>query len=75
MASSIKVRTLVQRTRLILLVVYLGDLLLAFWLALGTWLPPTGEKGLWFHSALAAPLLGNLLVSQFLTNSSAWRQP
>ena len=67
MASSINVKTLGQRTRLILLVVYLGGLLLASWLALGTWLPPTSEKGLWFYSALAALLLGNLLVSPFFT--------
>jgi len=36
-------------------------------LSLNTWLPPTTEKGLWFYSALAALLLGNLLVTPFFT--------
>ncbi|MBN2224711.1 MAG: DUF87 domain-containing protein [Deltaproteobacteria bacterium] len=36
-------------------------------LALDSWIPPTGEKGLWFYAGLAALLLGNLLVSPFYT--------
>lgn len=56
-----------QRGRLIILVVYLAGLFVASWIALGTWLPPTSQRGLWFYSALAALLLGSLLVTPFFT--------
>jgi DNA helicase HerA-like ATPase len=36
-------------------------------IALGSWVPTTTEKGLWFYSGLAALLLGNLLVTPFFT--------
>jgi len=36
-------------------------------LALGSWVPPTSEKGLWFYSGLAAVLLGSLLITPFYT--------
>ncbi len=56
-----------QRTRLVILITYVLGLLVASKLALNTWLPPTTEKGVWFYSALAALLLGNLLVTPFFT--------
>ncbi len=56
-----------QRTRLIILVLYVIGLFGASKLALGSWLPPTSQKGLWFYSGLAALLLGNLLVTPFYT--------
>jgi len=60
-------RALSQRARLAILVLYVAGLVAASKLALGTWLPPTSEKGVWFYSALAALLLGNLLVTPFFT--------
>jgi hypothetical protein len=51
----------------LILVIYVGLLLGASQLALGSWLPPTSEKGVWFYSGLAALLLGNLLVTPFFT--------
>jgi hypothetical protein len=59
--------TIDQRGRLVILVLYLGGLLLASFAALGTLLPPTNQRGLWFYAALAALLLGNLLVTPFFT--------
>lgn len=56
-----------QRGRLIILVVYVIGLFAASWTAFGTWVPPAGERGLWFYAALAALLLGNLLVTPFFT--------
>jgi len=60
-------KSLSQPVRLFMLVIYVGLLLGASRLALGSWLPPTTEKGVWFYSGLAALLLGNLLVSPFFT--------
>jgi len=60
-------KTLGQRARLAILVLYVGGLLVASKVALGAWLPPTTERGVWFYSALAALLLGNLLVTPFFT--------
>ena len=54
-----------QTTRLAILGVYLSALLVASRLALGSWMPPASERGLWLYSGLAALLLGNLLVSPF----------
>lgn len=59
--------SLTQRTRLAILLLYVAGLLIASKLSLDTWLPPTTEKGVWFYSALAALLLGNLLVTPFFT--------
>lgn len=56
-----------QRGRLIILLMYLGGLLVASWAALGSWIPPTSERGIWFYAALAALLLGSLLVTPFFT--------
>lgn len=56
-----------QRGRLAILIIYLVGLFAASWGALGTWIPPTSEKGVWFYAALAALLLGSLLVTPFFT--------
>ena len=56
-----------QRGRLIILILYLVGLLLTSWAALGSWIPPTSERGIWFYAALAALLLGSLLVTPFFT--------
>lgn len=57
-----------QRGRLAILVLYLVGLAAASWAAHGTWMPPASERGIWFYSALAALLLGNLLVTPFFTS-------
>jgi hypothetical protein len=67
--------TLKQRTRLLILILYVVGLLITSRLALGAWLPPRSEKGVWFYSALAALLLGNLLVTPYFrkpTNSISY---
>lgn len=56
-----------QRGRLIILIVYLVGLFVASWAASGNWIPPTSGRGIWFYSALAALLLGSLLVTPFFT--------
>ena len=56
-----------QRGRLFILIVYLVGLFVASWAASGNWIPPTSERGIWFYSALAALLLGSLLVTPFFT--------
>lgn len=56
-----------QRGRLIILIVYLVGLFVASWAASGSWIPPTSGRGIWFYSALAALLLGSLLVTPFFT--------
>lgn len=56
-----------QKTRLAALFLYVGLLFCASKFALGYWLPPTSEKGLWFYSGLAALLLGNLIVTPYFT--------
>ena len=60
-------RALTQPARLLILVLYIVGLLVVSKAALGSWFPPTTEKGIWFFSALAALLLGNLLVTPFFT--------
>lgn len=54
-----------QPTRLAILATYVLVLVVASRVALGAWMPPTSERGLWFYSGLAALLLGNLLVTPF----------
>ncbi|MEN6414699.1 MAG: DUF87 domain-containing protein [Veillonellales bacterium] len=54
-----------QKTRLFVLVFYVGLLLGANFLAFGEILPLNGSKGLWFYSGLASILLGSLLVTPF----------
>ena len=58
-------KILSQRERLTVMAVYIAVLFLACNIALGSWIPPTNEKGLWFYSGLAAILLGSLLVTPF----------
>lgn len=53
--------------RLAILLVYLACLFLASRVGLGSWTPPTTDKGLWFYSGLASLLLGNLILSPFFT--------
>lgn len=57
-----------QKTRLVALFLYVALLFCASRVALGSWLPPTTEKGLWFYSGLAALLLGNLIVTPYFTS-------
>ena len=59
--------SLTQKARLGILLIYVVGLFITSKVALGAWLPPTTEKGVWFYSALAALLLGNLLVTPFFT--------
>lgn len=56
-----------QRGRLIILLLYLAGLLVASRTAMGSWIPPTSQRGIWFYAALAALLLGSLLVTPFFT--------
>lgn len=56
-----------QGARLIFLLIYVGVLFLVNWLAFGVWVPFPGNKGLWFYSAAASIILGNLLVTPFYT--------
>lgn len=56
-----------QRSRLVILFLYLAALFVASKLALDSWYPPSTEQGLWFFAGLATLLLGNLLVTPFFT--------
>lgn len=56
-----------QRGRLIILLIYVVGLLFVSWASVGSVIPPTGERGIWFYSALAALLLGSLLVTPYFT--------
>jgi len=56
-----------QKRRLIILSLYVVGLFVASKAAFGNWIPPTSEDGLWFYAALAALLLGSLLVTPFFT--------
>lgn len=54
-----------QKTRLGIMLIYVGVLLIANYIIFGQVLPLNGEKGLWFYSGLASVLLGNLLVTPY----------
>jgi hypothetical protein len=54
-----------QPERLFILCIYIAFMMLASKFALGSWLPPTSQKGLWFYAGLGSLLLGNLLISPF----------
>jgi hypothetical protein len=56
-----------QSTRLIFLCLYILLLFAINKLAFGSWLPESGDKGLWFYTAAASILLGNFLVTPFFT--------
>ena len=60
-------KTLGQPARLLILVLYLVVLAGASKIALGVWIPPLNETGLWFYSGVAAILLGSLLVTPYYT--------
>lgn len=56
-----------QRGRLTILGLYVVGLAVISRAAIGSWVPPVTERGIWFYSALAAILLGSLLVTPFFT--------
>jgi hypothetical protein len=56
-----------QRTRLLILTVYLVGLFVATRIAFDDWIPPASSDGLWFYTAFASLLLGNLIVTPFFT--------
>ncbi len=56
-----------QKTRLLILILYMGILLAANSIAFHQILPINGAKGLWFYSGFASLLLGNLLVTPYFT--------
>jgi len=55
-----------QPTRLVIFGLYTLVLISASFLALGTW-PPLSAKGLWFYTGIISLVLGNLLITPFLT--------
>lgn len=57
-----------QRGRLIILLLYLTGLIVASRVAMASWIPPISARGIWFYAALAALVLGSLLVTPFFTN-------
>src|ERR1051326_4390641 len=59
-------RTLSQPTRLVIFAIYVGVLISASFLALGTW-PPLSAKGLWFYTGIVSLILSNLLTTPFFT--------
>src|SRR6185437_6381959 len=60
-------RTLSQKARLAAALVYTVLLLFLARYLNGSFLPPYGLHGLWFYSAAAALLIGQLLVEPFFT--------
>jgi hypothetical protein len=60
--------TINQRDRLGILLLYILGLFVTSWFVFGTWVPLTSEKGIWLYSALAAVLLGSLLVTPYFTS-------
>lgn len=54
-----------QSTRVVLLAVDVLLLLLFSWLAFGSLIPPLGNPGFWFYTALLSLLLGSRLVTPF----------
>lgn len=56
-----------QKARLLILILYIGILLAANFIAFNQLLPINGAKGLWFYSGFASLLLGNLLVTPYFT--------
>jgi len=54
-----------QQSRLLALLIYIGLLFLANYLAFNQILPLGSGKGLWFYSGLASVLLGNLLITPY----------
>lgn len=52
-----------QQTRVIILIIYIGILFGANFLAFDQLIPLSGSKGLWFYTGFASIFLGNLLVT------------
>jgi uncharacterized protein len=59
--------TLSQRTRFIIMVAYIAAFCGVCYLALGSYIPPADESGLWFYAAIAALLLGGFIDQPFFT--------
>lgn len=57
-----------QPRRLIHLVIYIGVLFLANYLAFGQWMPFPDNRGLWFFGGLAALIIGSLIVTPYFTS-------
>lgn len=53
------------KARLAILLVYLGLLILANWIAFGQWLPYTDGRSLWLAAGLFSHLLGSFLVTPY----------
>lgn len=58
-------QALSQKTRFVILIIEVGILCLASWLAFGRIFPPDGEKGFWFYTALLGLILGSRLDTPF----------
>lgn len=54
-----------QKIRFVLLIIEVGILCLASWVAFGRIFPPDGEKGFWFYTALLGLILGSRLDTPF----------
>lgn len=54
-----------QSTRVVLLFVDIGLLVAFSRFAFGSWIPPIGNNGFWFYTALLSLLLGSRLVTPF----------
>lgn len=54
-----------QKSRLLVLIIYLIVLIMANFIAFGKVMPLNGSDGLWFYSGFASILLGSLLVTPF----------
>lgn len=52
-----------QQIRVIILIIYVGILFVANFLAFDQLIPSSGSKGLWFYTGFASIFLGNLLVT------------
>ena len=52
-----------QQTRVIILIIYIGILFGANFLAFDQLIPSSGSKGLWFYTGFASIFLGNLLIT------------
>ena len=56
-----------QRTRTIILFLYVGILFFVNYISFNSFIPLSGSKGLWFYTGFASILLGNLLVTPLFT--------
>ncbi len=56
-----------QRTRIIVLFVYVCLLFFVNYISFKSFIPQSGPKGLWFYTGFASILLGNLLITPLFT--------